>query len=394
MAVASATQVVTLLGFGLALPFLPLYVQALGIHERADVAMWSGVLTGAAAIPMAIMAPVWGALADRYGRKSMLVRSMLGGAALIGAMGFVGDVWQLLVLRLLQGGVTGSQAAASALVAAAVPARQVGFALGMVNMAIQVGNSIGPGIGGVTVGGLGFRGSFVLAGVLMAVGGLVAMVWIDEPPRVPRRAQGRTVQPLDAGSWLARTVRPFTWPRFRTVLLIQMGTQFAFSAVYALIPLYLQDMQRPDWLSPEAAAGTAVTLTAAGAAAVMPWVGRLTDERGPHGILLMSLVGAAMFILPQALVPNVVVFMAARAGLGVALAGLTSSLAVLTKLAAPHGREGAAYGAASAAQAFGWGIGPILGAAFAALVSIPSMYLVGALAVAALVVPAWRVRRS
>src|SRR5437764_8822320 len=104
--IASATQFFTLIGFGLGLPFLPMYVQHLGISERPQVALWSGVLSGTAALSMAVVAPIWGVLADRYGRKPMLVRSMLGGAVTVGAMGFVGDVWQLEILRIIQGSVT------------------------------------------------------------------------------------------------------------------------------------------------------------------------------------------------------------------------------------------------------------------------------------------------
>src|SRR6266571_4546728 len=77
--ICATTQFFTLVGFGLGLPFLPMYVQALGIKERAEVALWSGVLSGSAALTMAVLAPVWGMLADRFGRKPMLVRSMLGG---------------------------------------------------------------------------------------------------------------------------------------------------------------------------------------------------------------------------------------------------------------------------------------------------------------------------
>src|SRR5919205_3083542 len=93
--IASATQFFTLIGFGLGLPFLPMYIQSLGVHERAEVALWSGVISGSAALSMAIMAPIWGVLSDRFGRKPMLVRSMIGGAVAIAAMGFVQDVWQL-----------------------------------------------------------------------------------------------------------------------------------------------------------------------------------------------------------------------------------------------------------------------------------------------------------
>src|SRR5205823_5117509 len=83
------------------------------------------------------------------------------------AMGFVTDVWQLLGLRIVQGAVTGSQAAAAALIAGVVPAGEAGFALGVLATAVQVGNTVGPAVGGITVGSLGFRGSFIAAGVML-----------------------------------------------------------------------------------------------------------------------------------------------------------------------------------------------------------------------------------
>lgn len=368
--IASATQLFCLIGFGLGLPFLPMYVQALGITERAEVAVWSGVISGSAALTMAILAPVWGVLADRYGRKPMLVRSMIGGAVVVTAMGFVGDVWQLLAVRLVQGAVTGSQAAAAALVAAGTPANHVGFALGLISTAVQVGNTIGPVIGGVAVGGLGFRGSFVLGGVMLLIGGLMAIFWIDEPPARTRHRSASA-----EGLW-ARTFGPLRWPGFRHVLLLQLGTSFVFSAAVNLLPLYLQDMQRPSWLSAELASGLSITLTAITAALGMPFFGPWTDRRGPRGLLTLSLLGSGIVLGLQALVPTVGLFLALRAVLGVWLAGVTATLGVLTKRSAPAGREGAAFGASGSAQGLGWGLGPIVGSWVVALGGIPALYLV------------------
>jgi MFS family permease len=343
---------------------------------------------------MSLMAPVWGALADRFGRKAMLVRSMLGGAALIAAMGFVGDVWQLLVLRVVQGGVTGSQSAASALVAATAPSRHLGFALGLVNTAVQLGNSIGPAFGGLIVGGLGFRGSFILGGILLAMGGFMVLFWVEEP-RDARRliATSRTRDLAGDSNWLTRMLKPFMWPRLRSVLLLQVGTQFAFSASFALIPIYLQEMARPEWLSTELASGLAVTFTAVAAAMVMPFLGRWTDKHAPKSLLIISLIGVACVLVPQALVPNVALFLVLRVAMGLCSAGVTVALGVLTKLAAPTGREGAAYGAAGSAQAFGWGLGPMLGSAFAAVAGVPALFLFCALLVGSLVAPAAHSRR-
>jgi MFS transporter, DHA1 family, multidrug resistance protein len=375
--IAAVTQFFTLIGFGLGLPFLPMYVQVLGVSERPQVALWSGVLSGSAALSMAVLAPVWGVLADRYGRKPMLVRSMLGGAVTVGLMGFVADVWQLEILRVVQGAVTGSQAAAAALVAAGTPSNQVGFALGLVSTAVQVGNTFGPALGGFSVGAIGFRGSFLLGGIMLLVGGLMAVFWIDEP--APRYLQPARASLSGEGGVWSRTLRPLAWPAFRSLLLLQLGTQFVFSASVNLLPIYLQDMQRPDWLSAELASGLAITLTAITAALGMPFCGPWTDRRGPRGLLIVSLVGSAVVLAIQALVPTVGLFLALRAVLGVWLAGVTATLAVQTRLMSPVGGEGAAFGAASSAQGLGWGLGPILGSAVVAVGGIPALYLLVAL---------------
>ncbi|HEY0583887.1 MAG TPA: MFS transporter, partial [Chloroflexota bacterium] len=280
-------------------------------------------------------------------------------------------------IRILQGAVTGSQAAAAALVAAATPGHSVGFALGLVSTAVQVGNTVGPAIGGLTVGSLGFRGAFLLGGLLLLIGGLMSVFWIDEPPLT---AAARVRQRSGADGIWARTVGPLAWPGFRGILLLQLGTQFVFSASVNLLPIYLQDMDRPGWLSAELASGLSITLTAITAALGMPFFGPWTDRRGPRGLLLVSIGGVAAVLAIQALVPTVGLFLAMRAVLGVWLAGVTATLSVMTKLAAPTGHEGAAFGSAGSAQGLGWGLGPLIGSGIVALGGIPALYLVCAVA--------------
>jgi DHA1 family multidrug resistance protein-like MFS transporter len=387
--ICAATQFITLVGFGLGLPFLPMYVQKLGVTERAEVALWSGVLTGSAALTMAVLAPIWGVLADRYGRKPMLIRAMFGGAVLVGAMGFVDSVWQLLGLRLLQGAITGSQAAAAALVAAATPANQAGYALGLISTAVQVGNTFGPALGAVSVDTLGFRGSFALGGLILLIGALMAIFWVDEPANQSLRPR---VSPTES-VW-ARTFGPLGWPGFRTLLLLQVGVSFVYSASVNLLPIYLQDMDRPAWLSAELASGLAITATAITAAFGMPFLGPWTDRHGPRGLLIASLAGTAVVLAIQALVPTVGLFLALRAVLGIWLAGVTATMSVMTKVAAPVGHEGAAFGATGSAGGLGWGLGPILGSGVVAVGGIPALYLVAAAMMLGLVVVAARSRPS
>ena len=387
--ICAATQFVTLVGFGMGLPFLPMYVQALGVTERAEVAVWSGVLSGSAALTMAVLAPIWGVLSDRYGRKPMLVRAMLGGAILVGAMGFVNSVWQLLALRLLQGAFTGSQAAAAALVAASTPAGHAGFALGLISTAVQVGNTFGPALGAFSVDSLGFRGSFALGGLMLLAGALVSIFWVDEPKNQIAPAR---VGPAES-IW-ARTFGPFGWPGFRALLVLQLGTSFCYSAAVNLLPIYLQDMERPVWLSAELASGLSITATAITAAFGMPFFGPWTDRHGPRGLLIASLAGTSVVLAIQALVPTVGLFLALRAVLGVWLAGVTATMSVMTKVSAPVGREGAAFGAAGSAQGLGWGLGPILGSGVVAVGGIPALYLVAAVMMLGLVVVASRASAS
>jgi DHA1 family multidrug resistance protein-like MFS transporter len=153
-------------------------------------------------------------------------------------------------------------------------------------------------------------------------------------------------------------------------------------------------MQRPEWLTPELASGLSITATAITAALAMPFLGKWSDRRGPYGLLIVSLVGSSVVLIVQALVPTVGLFLLMRAVLGVWLAGITATLSVLTKLKAPAGREGAAFGAASSAQGLGWGIGPILGSVLVALGGIPLLYLMCGAVMLCLLLPALRGRPS
>ena len=117
-----AGQLLALIGFSSRAPFLPFYLGDLGVTDVAGQALWSGAINAAGAGAMALTAPIWGLLADRYGRKPMLLRGLFGGAVTVALMGFAIAPWQLLALRMLEGALTGTVAAATALVATSAPA--------------------------------------------------------------------------------------------------------------------------------------------------------------------------------------------------------------------------------------------------------------------------------
>ena len=175
-----AVQLVSMSGFSLVFPFLPLYIKQLGISTGGSTEFWSGLVFSAQPLTMMISAPIWGAVADRFGRKLMLARAMFGGAVLLAAMGFAQSAEQLALLRALQGLVTGTIPAANALVAASAPREHCGEALGLLQTGAWVGVAVGPLLGGVIGDAVGFRESFWITGILLALSGAAVLLWVEE----------------------------------------------------------------------------------------------------------------------------------------------------------------------------------------------------------------------
>src|SRR5438445_6689850 len=133
-----------MLAFGFVLPFLPLYLREIGVTPDSAVVFWSGALVTSTGVSLAIFSPIWGALADRGGRKLMVLRSMLIGGVILALMGLVTNVGQLLGLRILQGMFTGTIAASTALVATIVPRERLGSTTGLLQTSVYVCSSARP----------------------------------------------------------------------------------------------------------------------------------------------------------------------------------------------------------------------------------------------------------
>jgi DHA1 family multidrug resistance protein-like MFS transporter len=140
---------------------------------------------------MALIAPVWGMLSDRYGRKIMVTRAMFGGAVIICLMGFIQNVYQLTVLRAIQGMLTGTVPAATTLIASGTPSNRRGYALGMLQMAVYLGSTVGPFLGGLIAGRLGYRATFWVTGVLLLAAGILVSLLVKEEFTPPEWGRAR-----------------------------------------------------------------------------------------------------------------------------------------------------------------------------------------------------------
>ena len=174
----------TIVAMTLLLPFLPLYVEQLGVKDHAAIAQWSGVAYGATFFSAALAAPLWGRLADRYGRKLMLIRASLGMAVAMSLIGMAQNVWQLVALRLLAGLLGGYASGSTLLIATQTPKARSGWALGTLSSGIMAGSLAGPLIGGVLPPLIGIRSTFLLAGRghLRGLPGTTFLIREEQPP--------------------------------------------------------------------------------------------------------------------------------------------------------------------------------------------------------------------
>ena len=381
-----AGQLLALIGFSSRASFLPFYLGDLGVTDVAGQAIWSGAINAAGAGVMAISAPIWGILADRHGRKPMLLRGLFGGAVTAALMGFAAAPWQLLALRMLEGGLTGTVAAATALVAASAPRKRLGYALGMVQTAVFAGASAGPLFGGFVYDRFGARPAFELGAAMLFGGGVIVALFARERfAPVARR-------PLENGDG--------RWRRFRTggAFLVTGAMLTILAAIFVIrmiamsmqpiIPLFVQELA-PD--NPDVATLAGVVLGAAGftSALAAAYLGRLGDRLGHARVLAASLLAAGLVYLPMAVVRDPWQLAALQALMGVAAGGLIPSANALVAHLSPIERRGAVVGLTAALSGLGGFIGPLLGASLATSLGFRAVFVAAGallLAMAALVI--------
>jgi len=362
-------QLLTIVGFSLRAPFLPFFLDDLGANTFASQAIWSGVINAGGALVMAVSAPVWGIIADRFGRKPMVLRAMFFGAFTIGLMSLATNPWHLLILRFFEGAFTGTVAASTTLVASTTPKRSMGFALGMMQTAVFTGASIGPLFGGLLADYIGFRPTFIAAGSMLFIGGIIVLLLVHEDFTPPKRGK-------DAGASNGPGLRTLL---FGGAMIGMVAVMFALrtstSAIQPIMPLYVQQLTSATG---SIATLSGLTLGVAGVtsaiAAVM--LGRLADRIGHKVILISSTVAVGLRYLPMAIAQSPFQLIVMNGLLGVAAGGVMPSANAIVANLTPSQRRGAVYGFLAAATSVGGFVGPLGGAGLAAAVDIRYVFVV------------------
>jgi DHA1 family multidrug resistance protein-like MFS transporter len=363
-------QTLTIVGFSMRTPFLPYYVAQLGATRFDQQALWAGVISASGAGLMAFTAPIWGMVSDRYGRKPMVMRAMVGGWLTISLMALATSPWHLLGLRLVEGALTGTTTASTALVAVTVPKERLGFGLGLIQTGIFSGSAIGPLIGGVVADQIGYRATFVIAGAMLLVSALLVMALVQEDfhrPEPISEADTAGQQKMSA-LLLGRAMLAMT--------LVMVFLRLSSSAVQPVLPLFVERLGNG-----QAATLSGLTIGVVGMTSAISSVllGRLADRRGPRTILITSALLAGLFYLPQAAAQSVLQLIIFGALFGIAAGGvLPTANAVVANLTPPE-RRGAVFGFTASATSLGAFIGPLAGSGLAAAVSIRATFVATAL---------------
>lgn len=362
-------QMLSMVGFSMVFPFLPLYINEIGVQTWGSVEFWSGMVFSAQAITMMISAPLWGAVADRYGRKLMLVRATLGGAFLITLMGFAQSAEQLTLLRAIQGMVTGTIPAANALIASSVTKEQSGEALGLLQTGTWIGVAIGPLIGGVIGDIFGFRESFWVTGGLLALSGLSIILWVQEDFNPDGKIKHQSF--FDSFRVLLRTPNMCG---LYTVTFLETAGRMLFFPIASLFIMKLMGSSA----GAATVTGIMMGIKAITGSASAVWLGRIGDRVGHLKILLFSIIASVCFYFLQAFVNSVWQLILLQALSGLAIGGMIPSINALMNCQAPFGSQGATYGLNASITAAGRSIAPMLGATIAMWFGMRIVFVVAA----------------
>lgn len=374
-----AANLITAVGMMSFLPFFPSYLEELGVVGRDRVALWSGLVFGAAPLAAAVMGPIWGSIGDRFSRKLMVIRAMVAISVFVGSMSFVQGPWQLLALRLGQGVFSGFVPPSVTLVSVAAPGPMQGRIAGSLPTALAAGSIVGPMFGAFVQDHLGMRAVFLVVAGLSGLGALLVLVFAREEAALRETVERWSPTSVLAHAW-GDLARLFRNPRMRAALLLLFVIQFGVGATNPLLELHVRDVVD----DPERAktwTGILFGLFAGASLVAMPLWGRLGDRIGHGRALGRSALGAAVALVLHAPAPGLALLAAARVALGLTSSGATPATFGTAAVETPVERRGSAMGAAFSARALAVSVGAMAGGGLAALLTIRGVFVLGAVAI-------------
>ena len=270
----------------LVVPFMPIFVEQLGI-EGDQVAFYAGLAISVSAVSAALVSPIWGILADKYGRKPMMIRAGLAMTITMGGLAFVPNIYWLLFLRLLNGVFTGFVPNATALIASQVPKDKSGAALGTLSTGVVAGTLTGPFVGGFIAEIFGIRNVFLLVGSFLFLAAILTIFFIKEDFQPVAKEKAIPTKEVYSS---------FKYTRLLVNLfLTSFVIQFSAQSLGPILALYVRDLgQSENLLFVSGLIVSSMGFSSMMSAGVM---GRLGDKLGNHRLLVAAQIYSVIIYL-------------------------------------------------------------------------------------------------
>ena len=349
-------------------PILPLYFQDLGVQTPEAMSLWSGLATGATYIIVCLAAPFWGRVADKKGRKITLIRSSFGMALCNVLIAFQTTPEGVVLIRLIQGLVSGFYSASITLIASESPIERTGWALGLLASANLAGSLIGPLLGGYIADTVGIRNDFIIVGTLMGLAGVLATIFIHEnyvPQPNPEKLSIRKLKEQI--------------PEFNSIVALCVASFIYAICIMSLQPVisvYIKGIVPSDTENLAFIAGA--VFSAMGIAQLMSSspLGKLVDKIGPRKVLVISLIYVGILNIPQAYVSDVYQLAIIRFLQGFGLGGMLPALNTYLSSKTPREFTGQVFSYNQSCLFFGYFLGSVGGASLMAWLGFTTLFWV------------------
>ena len=349
-------------------PILPLYFHDLGVNTPEGMSLWSGLATGITFLIVCLAAPFWGRLADRKGRKITLIRSSFGMALCNVLIAFQTTPEGVVLIRLIQGLVSGFYSASITLIASESPIERTGWALGLLASANLAGSLIGPLLGGYIADTVGIRNDFIIVGILMGLAGVLATAFIHEnyvpKPNIEKLSISKLKEQI---------------PEFSSIVALCVASFIYAICIMSLQPVisvYIKGIVPSNTENLAFIAGT--VFSAMGIAQLMSSspLGKLVDKVGPRKVLVVSLIYVGLFNIPQAYVTDVYQLALIRFLQGFGLGGMLPALNTYLSSKTPREFTGQVFSYNQSCLFFGYFLGAIGGSSLMALLGFTTLFWV------------------
>src|SRR5262245_52502436 len=358
------------------MPFLPLYFKLLGVDDVGEIAMWSGLSLGVTPGLTAILAPFWGRLADRFGRKIMVERSLVSFVIVMGAMAYVQRPWHVFALRALQGFFAGYGSLTLTMAADSAPRDRMPYAIGFVQTAQRLGPAIGPIVGGGVAQLAGLRNAFLVTAAFYLVAVLLVVFLYDEQCAPHSQAPGKNER-VTFRSMLA-------FENFILLMAVVFGLQFIDRSFGPVLPLFVGQVGTPSSRVP-IVAGVLFSIAAGTGALGHHFCGRLLRRASARHVIAGSAAGGAGGTSVYVLARGPWLLLLRTPIRGVAIGVATAAAYTAASSIMPTAGRGAGFGLLTTASLAGLALSPIVNGILGAT-SIRAVFVLDTVALVALAV--------